>query len=529
MERYDEMSEAVAAIQESLHSGYWVMRFDERAQLTEVIWSEPFRKMLGYRSKEDFPDVLESWTDLIHPDYKEMVMDGFWSSIRDFTGNTQYDYKYLCLTRNRGWRWFHDACRFVRRPDGSPEVLHGIFIDIDDQVKQEIALQEALQAAEAANRSKTVFLSNMSHDMRTPMNAIMGFASLAAEHINEPERSLDYINKIQVASNHLLSLINDVLDMSRIESGKLAVNEEPVHLPKLLKDIESILQEDAENKGISFDIEYSSLSDEDVYADRLRLNQILINLLGNAVKFTNSGGNVKLVVRESCSDRDEYGNFQFAVTDTGIGISEQFVSHVFEPFERERTSTVSGIPGAGLGLSITKSIVDAMGGTITLKSKQGVGSSFLVTLKLRICRTMDEVRGLPAVHIEQAADGKRILLAEDNELNREIAQEILSDIGYESEITCNGAEAVEALESHGQGYYDAVLMDIQMPVMDGYEATKRIRGLADINKAAIPIIAMTANAFEDDKRNAVRCGMNGHVAKPIDVKALAETLRVAIS
>ena len=524
------------------------------------------------------------------------------------------------------------------------------------------ALSEALTAAEHANRAKTRFLNNMSHDIRTPMNAIVGFTALAASHIDNKEQVRDYLEKISVSGSHLLSLINDVLDMSRIESGKVTIEETDVHLPDVIHDLRTIIQSSISSKQMELFIDTQDVIHEDVVTDKLRLNQILLNILSNAIKFTPAGGTVSFRVIEKPSPSAGLACFEFRIRDNGIGMSEEFRKTIFEAFSRERTSTVSGIQGTGLGMAITKNIVDMMGGTITVSSAVGKGSEFVVDLPCRISGNSAKFEPLPELHglralvadddtdtclsvcgmlreigmrpdwtnygreavirakeaLDQADEfqvyiidwlmpdqngietvrrirrvigdsapivimtaydwadieaeareagvtafcskplfmselrsvlarpfaaareekeknggspampdftGKRILLAEDNEMNQMIAEAILSEVGLTVEIAGDGAEAVEKMERAPAGYYDAILMDIQMPNMDGYEAARQIRCMQDGKKASVPIVAVTANAFEEDRKVALEAGMNGHLAKPYDVPAIMETLR----
>ena len=517
-------------------------------------------------------------------------------------------------------------------------------------------LTEALAAAEYANHAKTQFLNNMSHDIRTPMNAIIGFTSLAASHIDNKEKVKEYLRKIGTSSEHLLSLINDVLDMSRIESGKVKIDEKPLHLPDLLHDIRTIIQPTITSKQLDFLIDTVDVVDEDVYADKLRLTQILLNILGNGVKFNKTGGLISLRVKQENKAPKGCARYHFVLRDTGIGISKEFQQHIFESFSRAESATVSGIQGTGLGLAITRKIVDMMGGTIRLKSEEGVGSEFDVCLTFRLtgepkvyqkveslqglrvlvadddtdtclsvssmlteigmrsewtvsgkeavirakhamemgdafyayiidwlmldmngietvrcirkvigedkpiiiltaydwsdveeeareagvtafCEKpllMSELRDilsqpvpLPAPKPEQKAPshaGKRILLVEDNALNQEIAVEILREAGFLVEVASDGSVAVEKMRNAVPGQYDLILMDIQMPVMDGYEATRKIRAMEAPFCRAIPILAMPANAFEEDRQDAIAAGMNGHLAKPIDPNAFLKTL-----
>ena len=528
--------------------------------------------------------------------------------------------------------------------------------------EQNRKLEIALQHEGAANRAKREFLFNMSHDIRTPMNAIIGFTSLAATHIDNREQVLDYLKKISTSSQHLLSLINDVLDMSRIESGKVKIEEKAVHLPDLVHDVRSIIQPNVAAKRLSLFIDTMDIEDEDIITDPLRLNQILLNILSNAVKFTPTGGMISIRIAQKNGAPKGCVCYEFRIKDNGIGMSEEFQKHIFEEFSREESSTVSGIQGTGLGMSITKNIVDLMGGTIALTSEPGKGTEFIVTLcftrsgqkaepkqlpqleglralvadddtntclnvstmlskigmrpewtisgKEAVIRTKyaveqgdafsvyiidwlipdmngieivrqirkvignrcpiiiltaydwadieDEARAAgvtafcekplflselrrvlaepfraePASEPAQptAADlkGKKLLLVEDNELNREIALEILKEAGFVVDTAEDGAVAVQKIKQAAPGQYDLILMDIQMPNLDGYEATRQIRALPDAEKASIPIFAMTANAFEEDRQNALAAGMNGHIAKPLDVPHLLRVLADAL-
>lgn len=389
--------------------------------------------------------------------------------------------------------------------------------------EQQEVLSEALEAAEHSSRAKTTFLNSMSHDIRTPLNAIIGFTALAESHIEDQEAVKTYLSKINVSGNHLLSLVNDVLDMSHIESGTVRLEEVPVNLPEMVGDLCTIIQTSTASKQIELRTHINRLVHENVEADKLRLNQVLLNILGNAMKFTKAGGHIFFEVTELPGEKEGYAQYEFRISDTGIGMSEEFKEHIFEAFSREQTSTISGIQGTGLGMSIAKNLIELMGGTIRVESELGKGTEFTVSVELRYCDKITEK--LKEDTEEQEFKGLKVLLVEDNELNREIAVELLSQEGFIMDTVTDGLEAVERLRDAGPGQYDLVLMDIQMPVMDGYEAARQIRKLDNLWAANLPIVAMTANAFEEDRQKALEAGMNEHVAKPIDIPKLLETLR----
>ncbi len=385
-------------------------------------------------------------------------------------------------------------------------------------------LTKAVDAAESANRSKRVFLFNMSHDIRTPMNAIIGFTDLAQKNIDDKVKTKSYLDKIEQSSQHLLALINDVLDMSRIENGKVTIEDVPVCVYDQMQLVKDVVKADMDEKNLTY-IEKTEVEHPYVYADALHVNRIIMNIFANAVKFTPEGGTVTFVLHERKSPHKGYAYFDFIIQDTGIGMSKEFVSHVFEQFAREKSSTVSHTQGTGLGMSITKSLVDLMKGDIKVQSELGKGTTFTVTLEFKIT-TKKVVSG--AVELVEGKNinmsGKRLLLVEDNELNMEIAVAIFDSMGFVVEKAVDGSKALECVKSHPAGYYDLIFMDIQMPMMNGYEATKAIRSLADLGKANVPIVAMTANAFDEDKKAAFAAGMDGHIAKPISVDEIVKTL-----
>ena len=569
----------------------------------------------------------------------------------------EWDDEYVHLETGER-RWFHIVAMGSEVEGRTKHILVMSDRTADRQVNQ--ALSDAVAAAETANRAKSTFLSNMSHDIRTPMNAIIGFTTLAISNIDDKNRVKDYLSKTLASSNHLLSLINDVLDMSRIESGKIHLEEVEVNLSDVLHDLKTIVSGQIYAKQLEFYMDAMDVTDEDVYCDKTRLNQILLNLLSNAIKFTPAGGTVSVRVRQLAGKVRGCGQYEFRIKDNGIGMSQEFAQKIFEPFERERTSTVSRIQGTGLGMAITKNIVDMMGGTIKVQTAQGKGSEFIICLPMRTqaehrpVEKITELEGLKALVVDddfntcdsvtkmlvkvgmraewtlsgkeavlrarqsiemsdvyhayiidwrlpdmngievtrqirslhddtpiiiltaydwsdieveakaagvtafcskpmfmsdlretlmsalgqnqtdaaqellpqKNADfkGRRILLVEDNELNREIAQEILREYGFRVDTAENGAVAVEKVCTAAPGSYDLVLMDVQMPVMDGYTATRKIRALDDPARAKIPILAMTANAFDEDRCNALESGMNGFLSKPIVIGDLVQEL-----
>ena len=602
------------------------------------------------------PESMEEYARMVNVDYlKRQFEQGLAEVDVDYWGQRGKDGGQMCVRQS-----------FIMTRDSAGDLIAMVVSrDITEQVKkqreQTQALQDALMQAQHANQAKTTFLSNMSHDIRTPMNAIIGFATIAASHIENRDQVRDCLQKVLSSSNHLLSLINEILDMSRIESGKMQIHEQECNISELMHNLVNIIQPQVKAKQLDLFIDTFEVKNEDVIADPLKLNQIFINLMSNAVKYTPAGGTVTFRIIQSTTFRHGWGDYTFVIKDNGIGMSPEFVQHIFEPFERETTTTRSGIQGAGLGMAITKSIIDMMGGTITVESEPGKGSTFTVSMSLKlqdveknaeqikeleglrslvvdddfnVCDSvskmlksigmrsewttsgreaayrarsaredgdpyhtyivdwqMPETSGvetarriraavgddasiiiltaydwtdieeeakaagvtafcakplfmsdlkaalLAANHLESKAEesrapwqeedftGKRVLLVEDNELNREIAEGILMESGFTVECAPDGTDAVDMVTRSAEGYYDAVLMDVQMPIMNGYEATRAIRALARADVKTLPIIAMTANALEEDKAAALKSGMNDHIAKPLDIQLFISALR----
>ena len=387
--------------------------------------------------------------------------------------------------------------------------------------------------AEESNRAKSTFLSNMSHDIRTPMNAIIGYTALAEKERDTPPQIAAYLQKIDTSSHQLLSLINDVLDMSRYESGKMELDPVKTDLLELLEEVHDAFAPDMQAKGLSFALDTARVRDRYVYCDSARLQRVLRNLVGNAYKFTPEGGSVSVALWQTGEGENGTGSYELRVRDSGVGMSREFAETVFEAFTREKTSTDSGLQGTGLGMAITKNILDLMGGTIAVKTAPGAGTEWRIHLDFALQSEADiaqeqAAREAPAETPPLDFSGMKLLLVEDNAINREIAALVLEEKGFALESAENGREAVEMVAAARPGEFDAVLMDVQMPVMDGYAATRAIRALPDAARAAVPILAMTANAFSEDVQAALDAGMDGHIAKPLDVEKMIETLSAVL-
>lgn len=496
--------------------------------------------MVRLGEQRAYTELFEDMFCTVHPDYLEEFKRRF--APENLTTALGKDKKEIFLEVKQilsdgKYHWTSTQIIYVDNPYSEDKLAILISRRTDEQRREEErqnqALQSALDNARAANKAKSEFLSNMSHDIRTPMNAIVGMTAIAEAHLDDKQRVGECLRKIEISSRHLLSLINDILDMSKIESGKLSLRAEPFDFRQLVEETVELIKAEADAKTIQINMQLESKTEEMAVGDPLRIRQIYINILSNAVKYTPEGGSVFVEARQEKGARRGYRNHVFTCSDDGIGMGAEFLDKLFQPFERAQDSTNSRIAGTGLGMAITKNLTDLMNGSIQVKSRPGKGSVFTVVLPLPlqdVCQT-DQLRsqaeyqeGFQGISGKVEYSGKRLLLVEDNEINREIARELLGEMGLKIEEACDGEEAVRKVEMSREGYYDLVLMDIQMPKMDGYEAVKTIRSLSRGDAKTLPVVAMTANAFDEDVRLALLAGMNAHLAKPVDRAMLEEML-----
>ena len=480
--------------------------------------------------EDNYSKKLDLMMKHVHPDDREQ----FYADTRreriiaSFEENKTHVVDFRLLKPDGSYLYHQMRFLALRDEKDKPIGMVAGLRNSDAEVRKEFSIREELKhakiAAESANQAKSTFLFNMSHDIRTPMNAILGFTDIAEKHIDEKDRVLDSLGKVKMSGNHLLSLINDVLDMSRAESGTVKIEEEPICLDTAKDNVYSILNGNAEAKNIFFTADIDdSVVHHWFYADRLHMMRVLTNIISNSIKYTNPGGKIRLLAEELPCEKAGIARYRYTVSDTGIGMSKEYLAHVFEPFSRADSATKSGVVGTGLGMAITKSLTELMGGSIAIESELGAGTTVRLEFENRIAEPVSPIDEIPQ-NVSFALEGKKILLVEDNELNREIATEILEEEGILVDTAEDGDIAVEKMRHAAPGQYDLILMDIQMPRMNGYDATKAIRKLPDSAASGIPIIAMTANAFEEDKKNAIAAGMDGHIAKPIDVPKLLNTL-----
>ncbi|MCI8484790.1 MAG: response regulator [Lachnospiraceae bacterium] len=485
-------------------------QFDKKFQIRQFSWYAP--------------NYIETW---VHPEDQELVAKVTAPSyIRKKLSTCKTYYANYRVLNCGELQYLQLRIVNVGRQDRISQIVMGYRI-VDEEVRREMEqkkmFEDALNNANIAITAKNTFLSNMSHDMRTPLNAIFGYTTLAKKHISDSKAVEDYLTKIENSSKQLLGLIEKVLEISWTESSDTRISESECNLSDILQDVYETLLPQAEEKNIAFSLDSTDLDHCDVYGDQDKLRQILANLAGNAITYTENDGNVSITLKEIEKFPNNFAVYQLVVKDTGIGISKDFQKRIFEPFEREKNTTFSGIHGTGLGLTIAKRLVDMMGGTIQIDSTLGGGSTFTITIRLRI-------QTHPLSSITEAEDmfthllDKKILLVDDNFANLEIETEILQGMGFLVETANNGKVAVEKVESSSPGDYDLVLMDIQMPVMNGWEAAKSIRSLENSVLARIPIIALSADAFDSDKQTSIESGMDAHLTKPIDIPLILETI-----
>jgi len=508
--------------------GVWYIRLKE----DENPRMEPNEKMvelLGLQAdtKLTEEEIYDWWYSRISPEAIPSVLESVKEMMSGQFSENTYQWNHPTL----GPIYVRCGGTAVTLKDGT-QVLSGYHYDVtkvvmeDERNKEE--LTRARHAAEAASEAKSTFLFNMSHDIRTPMNAIIGFTELLERNPTDAEKTAEYIGKIKLSSHFLLSLINNVLEMSRIESGKVVLDEEPWETEAFNDSLYYVFDEQMKKKNITF-IRSTEIEHHYISIDPVKLREIFLNVLSNAFKYTPVGGTVSMKLKEIPSAKKGYGCFQTTISDTGIGMSKEYLPHLFEEFSREHSVTENKVEGTGLGMPIVKRLVELMDGTISVESELGVGTTFVITVYHKILEnkpSMDEL--LTKDDLTMNFAGKRILLAEDNDLNAEIAVEILRDFGFLVERAEDGVICLDMIQSAPSGYYNAILMDIQMPNMDGYKATRFIREMDNRDKCNIPIIAMTANVFDEDKKNAIEAGMNAHLAKPIQIDDLVRTLRVFV-
>ena len=502
--------------------GFLVYRAGERDELLYA--NEVLLEMFGCAS---FAELLEltggTFHGLVHPDDVAATEASIAAQIAEDVNQLDY-VAYRIRRRDGSIRWVDDYGRLVHTEDEG-DVFYVFLRDITDRLKTEMDLEREKRA----NEIKSSFLFNISHDIRTPMNAILGFTELALRYLDRPERARDYLEKVRESGQQLMALIDDVLEMSRLDYERLELKAEPCLLREKIGLTLNLFRGQAEEKRLTL-IERLNLPEQEVLVDANRFCRVMANLISNAVKFTSPGGAVTVSAEQTLVSDSGYARYVFTVADTGAGMEPEFIKRMYEAFEREESSTSSGVTGTGLGLTITKRLLDVMGGSISVQSKKGEGSSFTVELPLKSAEHAAREPSPPrAQDTGKAAGERRLLLAEDIELNRMLAETILEEAGFLVESVPDGSDALEAVQNHPPHYYDLVLMDIQMPVMNGYEAARAIRALGREDTAALPIIALSANAREEDRRMSLESGMNSHVAKPFDTEKLVATINELIA
>lgn len=511
---------------DQIPGGFFIYRADESQEILYA--NRSTHRVFGCDSAEEFRALTgNTFRGMVHPEDFETIQASIDRQIAD-VHNENLDYvEYRIIRKDGAVRWVDDYGHFAQMP-GYGEVYYVFIWDVTERRRaqeEKLRVELELEREKRATEVKAAFLFNLSHDIRTPMNAIMGFSDLARKHMDDPGRLGDYLEKVDTSSRQMLALLDDMLEMNQLDYGPTELKEESVDLAEQLGMSVDLFRLQAREKKLEL-VEEIDLPNQRVWMDQRRFRRVMENLLSNAVKFTLPGGRVTLSARQKQVSKSGYVRYELTVADTGVGISEGFLSRMYEPFEREESSTRTGEAGTGLGLSIVKGILNAMGGTITCESKKGQGTAFTVELPLKLAG--EELRELPRT--DTRAEGeKRILLVEDIELNRMLAETVLEEAGFLVEAVPDGCDAVEAVKNSPVGYFDAVLMDIQMPVMNGYEATKAIRAMGRRDTGEVPIIALSANAREEDMRRSMESGMNDHVAKPFDATRLIRILHESIA
>ena len=519
-----ELTRAADAVHFILNAGSFVCTYDPQGEaMLGIKYSEAMRSLYGYSNESDFPDVWGSWMDCILPEDRSYVENSYFAAVKDYTGGTLYDVTYRARQKDGTVRWQRAAASVLRRPDGAPIAGYGLVMDIDEQKKAADKIDAALTQARLANAAKTSFLARMSHDIRTPMNGILGLIEINQAHADDLDFTMRNREKAKVAANYLLSLINDVLQLSKLEDPDVTLACEAFNVRELAEDILTIIKLRAVEHGITVEYEegHDVFAYPYVWGSPLHVRQIFINILSNSIKYNKKGGSIsnKISVRRPNETQVVY---QVVISDTGIGMSEAFLAHLFEPFSREHEGSGS-YEGTGLGMSIVKKLVEKMEGTIQVESEEGKGSVFTVTLPFELARASDIQTD--DAELEQCdLSGVHILLVEDNDLNIEIAETFLTDAGASVTKAFNGQQAVYAFSKAPAGTFDIILMDVMMPVMDGYEAARKIRALDRPDAKTIPIIAMTANAFAEDVAESRSAGMNEHISKPLDIGKVKATI-----
>lgn len=510
-------------VRELTHAARWTAKFDDQQEISETWASDELRYILGYDNEDEFPNTIDLIDKSIHPEDLPAVRKAFADAVGG-AKDSLFDCQFRVKHKNGTYIWVRGAAKFRRDITGAVRSCIGIFVDINDYMmaekKHQQELETAWQKAELANKAKTEFLHGMSHDMRTPLNGIMGLIKINEAHHHDEELVRKNRKKMEIAAKHLLSLIDDVLQTSRLESGKIEIGHELVNMGNIINEVSSIIEDRAREFGIKLSRNIPELPCPYVYSSQLYLRQILLNIYGNCIRYNHLGGSISTSIRSWIEGNNKVV-YQWDIRDTGIGMSQEFIQHIFEPFSQEKKGARTTYQGTGLGMSIVKKLLEQMGGNIAVTSEEGKGSNFLITLPLDIAPAPQQ----EAEKVEECYDiqGIRILLAEDNALNAEIAKTLLEDAGAVLTVVADGRQAVESFVAEPESF-DVIILDLMMPVMGGLAAAKKIRGLDSSIAKNIPIVAMTANAFKEDVQQCLEAGMNAHVAKPLDMAKLRQVL-----